>query len=267
MNCFYEPGLPYPHVYYPELYGVFIGFAKIPGGSIYLCSCHKFALSRYIANRYTAKTCLKGRWCVVEEQDFPPALIDQLHTKAGMSAYELLHTFKFALHICHRCNQTQPLNIYCLAMYGNLFKQHFGWYVKTHMLSFGNDEKSAELNVRAAFGFPATGKPHVTEKILMGYIKTIYPNNIVEYRVRLKELEGMELDIYLPELRLGIEYQGKQHYKPVGHWGGEEALRETKIRDRRKKRLCKQHGIKFVTFNYRQKLSIDYVEDKLRKEK
>ena len=53
-------------------------------------------------------------------------------------------------------------------------------------------------------------------------------------------LRGLELDIYIKDLRVGIEYQGLQHYKPVKHWGGEGALKELKIRDRKKKIYVKK---------------------------
>ena len=49
-------------------------------------------------------------------------------------------------------------------------------------------------------------------------------------------LNGLELDIYYPELNIAIEYQGNYwHNRP-----------ETKERDKRKKKLCKEKGIKLI---------------------
>ena len=51
-----------------------------------------------------------------------------------------------------------------------------------------------------------------------------------------KILEGLELDIYYPELSIGIEYQGNYwHTRP-----------KTIVRDKRKKLLCKEKGIKLI---------------------
>ena len=49
-------------------------------------------------------------------------------------------------------------------------------------------------------------------------------------------LSGLELDIYYPDLNIGIEYQGN-------YWHNRQ---EAKERDKRKKLLCKEKGIKLI---------------------
>lgn len=56
-------------------------------------------------------------------------------------------------------------------------------------------------------------------------------------------LYGMELDFWLPELKLGVEFQGDQHYAPVF---GHSAYQSQAIRDRRKKQLCFENGVLLV---------------------
>ncbi len=77
-------------------------------------------------------------------------------------------------------------------------------------------------------------------------------------------MEGLELDIFIKEVNIGIEYQGIQHYKPIKHWGGKEVLEELKERDRRKKKLCEKQKVHLVYFNYKEGLSDDFVLDKLK---
>jgi len=48
----------------------------------------------------------------------------------------------------------------------------------------------------------------------------------------------MELDIYTEPLKLAIEYQGQQHYKPIPHLP--RKFEEQQTRDEEKKRACKQ---------------------------
>jgi len=74
----------------------------------------------------------------------------------------------------------------------------------------------------------------------------------------------LELDIFIQEPRIGIEYQGIQHYEPVKHWGGEEALKKNKERDRRKRQICQHVGIKLIYFKYDEDLSKELIESKLR---
>ena len=76
-------------------------------------------------------------------------------------------------------------------------------------------------------------------------------------------LEGLELDIFIPELDLGIEYQGVQHFKPVEHWGGMEALKELQVRDKKKRQLCQSLGIGLIYFKHDEDLSNESVSAKL----
>jgi hypothetical protein len=48
------------------------------------------------------------------------------------------------------------------------------------------------------------------------------------------------------ELSIAIEYQGVQHDQPVDFLGGPEAFEKTKIRDARKRRLCKRNGVLLI---------------------
>ena len=64
----------------------------------------------------------------------------------------------------------------------------------------------------------------------------------------------MRLDIYIPKYKVTIECQGKQHFYPVEYFGGKEAYIETVNRDKKKRELCEQHGIKiFYYANYKYK--------------
>ena len=73
----------------------------------------------------------------------------------------------------------------------------------------------------------------------------------------------MELDIYVPRFRVGVEYQGQQHYHSVEAWGGEEALRKTQERDALKVELCKQAGVKLVTVDYTEPLTDEHIRQVL----
>ena len=77
-------------------------------------------------------------------------------------------------------------------------------------------------------------------------------------------LQGLELDVYLPDRNIGIEYQGVQHFEPVAHWGGEEALAKLQKRDAKKKRLCREAKVKLVYFCHDENLSTDLVRNRIR---
>ena len=78
-------------------------------------------------------------------------------------------------------------------------------------------------------------------------------------------MRRLEIDIFIPELKLGIEYQGEQHYKPVEQFGGKKALNRQKIRDKLKQELCQQAGYDLIEFRYDEELSIELIRTKLSK--
>lgn len=74
----------------------------------------------------------------------------------------------------------------------------------------------------------------------------------------------MELDIYVPKIKLAVEYDGRQHFEPVLDFGGPKEFLKIKDRDLRKNQLISEHpeDVKcFIRISYRQSLS----EDNIRK--
>ncbi|NMQ18390.1 hypothetical protein E4P82_03755 [Candidatus Competibacter phosphatis] len=58
-------------------------------------------------------------------------------------------------------------------------------------------------------------------------VQVLFPSLEVVHHYRGKELEGLEIDVWIPKLKIGIEYQGIQHFNVIKHWGGEDGLRKT----------------------------------------
>jgi hypothetical protein len=76
-------------------------------------------------------------------------------------------------------------------------------------------------------------------------------------------LGRQELDIFVPSLKLAIEYQGEQHFKPIDAWGGEDALLRGQQRDDEKKQKCERAGLKLIYFDYRMELTEKFVARQL----
>jgi len=60
----------------------------------------------------------------------------------------------------------------------------------------------------------------------------------------------LRFDFYLPSIHTVIEYDGAQHFRPVGHWGGEKSLRDTQYRDDVKTKYCANNGIELIRILY-----------------
>jgi hypothetical protein len=126
-------------------------------------------------------------------------------------------------------------------------------------------QRWAENECRKKFGYPLIGEQWLSETSLFKIVQILFSNYEVIFHYRGGELEGLELDIWLPDLKLGIEYQGEQHYKVVEHWGGEKGLKERIERDKRKKKLMKKAGFALIEFKYDEALTEENVERKLKK--
>jgi hypothetical protein len=127
-------------------------------------------------------------------------------------------------------------------------------------------DRAIENTVRQEFGFRPVGEGWVSEAMLYQIVRHLYPDAVVLRQQRPAWLEGLELDVYLPELNLAFEYQGQQHYHAVKVWGGEEALRELRARDAHKVALCAQQGVRLVTIDYTEPLSETYVRDRVQED-
>lgn len=58
-----------------------------------------------------------------------------------------------------------------------------------------------------------------------------------------KKGSRLSLDFYIPNKKIGIEFQGSQHFLPIGMFGYKDGLNERLERDWRKNKLCNEHGI------------------------
>ena len=74
-----------------------------------------------------------------------------------------------------------------------------------------------------------------------------------DYQKRFNWLGLQSLDFYLPDYKVGVECQGEQHFFPVDFTGKGVELACKKFdkqikRDKQKKTLCEEHGIKLLYF-------------------
>lgn len=69
-------------------------------------------------------------------------------------------------------------------------------------------------------------------------------------------------DFYLPDLNILIEYDGIQHYKPVGRFGGKEGLKLTQENDEIKNFIADVLRIRLIRISYLDKDNIADILDK-----
>ena len=93
----------------------------------------------------------------------------------------------------------------------------------------------------------------VNEFNLYMMVKAYFEDTIYQYRADWLEMQS--LDIYIPRLKVAIEYQGQQHYEAIEFFGGTEALQYNIRRDELKREKCLRAGIKLIEWNYQTEVS------------
>jgi len=124
-------------------------------------------------------------------------------------------------------------------------------------------ERKLENEIRDKLGYYKIGKKFLNETNLYKIIEKHYPEYIVIHHYRPIWLNGQELDIYIKELNIGIEYQGEQHYKSIDFFGGDAGLKATQERDKRKVMVCKEEEVPLVFFQYDETITEKLVSERI----
>ena len=97
----------------------------------------------------------------------------------------------------------------------------------------------------------------VSEYKLYMLVKIVFPDAV--YQFHSEWLENQSLDIYIPSIKCGIEYQGEQHYLPSEYYGGVEKLEEQKRADDLKREKCDDIGVTLIEWKYSTKINFQAV--------
>ena len=128
--------------------------------------------------------------------------------------------------------------------------------------------KEAENFIREVQKLPLIGEGFLNETRLYHIIRDHFEplGHTVVHHAHPPFLGRQELDVYVPSLKIGVEYQGRQHYDPVEFFGGDEGLRYRQELDKKKRMLCKENDILLVEFRYDESIEKDDVLTKIIKE-
>ena len=101
-----------------------------------------------------------------------------------------------------------------------------------------------------------------SEQLLYHLVKSLFPDAVFQYKANW--LGNQSLDIFIPSINLGIEYQGVQHYQPIALFGGEDQFKERLILDERKRRVCKENEVALIEWKYTKEINEKNVSELLR---
>ena len=189
----------------------------------------------------------------------------------GVHLYELFGSFEYVLknRICDErdnpftehsdCKNQAEIEVMCqeygfsqVQLYWYLRNKYYNVLLKSNgagsilNLKDYEEEFSSILDKNGFYDLhPVLWK---NEFALYKITKNIYADAIYQYKADWLSLQS--LDIYIPSIKVAIEYQGIQHFEPISHFGGVEGLENRKKLDEKKRELCKQNGIRLIEWSY-----------------
>lgn len=112
--------------------------------------------------------------------------------------------------------------------------------------TIGNLSRLAENLLREESGVPNVGEGWVAETRLFQELQQAFPQLRLEQHASPDWLGQQHLDIYFPDIRVAVEFQGSQHERPIAYFGGQAAFEMQKNRDKRKRAKCQRNGVRLV---------------------
>ena len=100
----------------------------------------------------------------------------------------------------------------------------------------------------------------IAEKLVLKALREKY--GVVSYQYKESFLQSRtsykSIDFYLPDYKIGVEYQGAQHLGPNIRFGGEECYKIQYQRDMDKFKVCEENGIKMFYISFEKKIPKEY---------
>lgn len=106
---------------------------------------------------------------------------------------------------------------------------------------------------------PICAKSHNRNEQNLYRLITKYFKN-AKYQYKDKWLKGQSLDIFIPDLNVGVEYQGIQHFKPIKYFGGQEKFDYTVKKDKQKFETAQKNGVKIFYFSKEKNAPKEYID-------
>ena len=114
--------------------------------------------------------------------------------------------------------------------------------------------REAENEYRLSIGAKKVGESWISETELFYKLKNAFNGHEVIHHGRPEWLGRQHFDIWFPELKVAIEYQGKQHDEPIEFFGGQKAFEKNKKRDLIKKAKSEKNNVTLIEVRENYKL-------------
>ena len=219
-----------------------VSFDHVVTGSRSFCSCHRIA----------------HRAMILEANERTPSFAPGSWPHRVVS---LLEDVNYLDGLCHFCVAKTHGDDVPSDWYGSQIREHYDPYIDLLVHSTDMDRRTAKAEARRRLSLSRW----IREDELYRLVFRLFPGHTIRREASPPWLGQQRIDIYLPDLKLAIEHQGEQHYRPVGAFGGEEAFAMVRERDERKRTLCVEHGVTVVDIRFDAPLTLPSLRSRLRR--
>ena len=162
---------------------------------------------------------------------------------------------------------------------GRITKSKFMWIVRGHWMEFRNERYKNKQGQKTWIYPYVKGLGEFKKKDYLvsnkkkifynqmrmeSIVKDIFPSQFILTNTRAF-LDGLEIDCYIPKLKIGFEYDGEQHYNyPNIYHKTKNDFRMQQQRDIDKRQLAEERGITIITIRYDEELSEELIQNKIK---
>lgn len=219
-----------------------VSFDHIVSGIRTFCSCHSAAHSAMLLEA-------KRRAPSFAQNSWPHQVIS------------LLESGLYSDGLCHFCVAESFGEDAASDWYGSQIQEHYEPYVDLLVRRAGMDRRTARAEARRQLSISRW----IREDELYRLVARLFPAHTIRREASPHWLGQQRIDIYLPDLKLAIEHQGEQHYRPIGAFGGEEAFARVQELDERKRALCREQGVSVVDIRFDAPLTLPSLRSRLQR--
>ena len=99
---------------------------------------------------------------------------------------------------------------------------------------------------------------------LLKLVQEIYPNQKIELEHNVADRGSLFVDIFLPRMNIGFEFDGEQHFQYIEHFHGDRrGFLRAQRRDAEKDEACREKGIILIRVAYNEPMTRDHVMAKI----
>ena len=154
----------------------------------------------------------------------------------------------------------------CLKVHGDRYEYHLVDYlgnkikVKIVCKIHGTFEQKPNSHIGSRNGCPkckkSKGEIHISSILVRENKKYLEQYSFID----CKYINVLKYDFYLPEYNVCIEYNGRQHYEEIKHFGGKESFDIQITRDNIKSNYCIDNNIQLFIIKYDEDIELRMME-------